>query len=138
MEFTRKIIFGLIIILFISCKSTSIVVLQEIKPLPKEVVVQKKLEYEPIYSSMKILEVSEVNGIQKFILAKLDSSAINIEIDLIGEISLDSSFSEIIGTFKVTSKSGGFLKGTIITTTHRIPTNSYLRVQIGQQAISEE
>jgi hypothetical protein len=81
MESIRKIIFVFLSVLFISCTSTVPVTLLEIKPLPREVVIQKKLEYEPIFSIMKVLEISEVNGVQKYIIAKLDTDVEEIKIE---------------------------------------------------------
>ena len=52
----------------------------------------------------------------------------------LGEISADVSFGEVIGTFKVISKSGGFVNCLIENLTHRIPANSYIRIQTGQKA----
>ena len=140
MEFVRKL--GFLIFLFfvfISCKTSQLtmITLTEIKPLPKEVIIEKKLEYEPIYTNMKILEVSEVNGVQKNIIAKIESDIDSIQVDMLGEISYDNAFSEIIGTVKVTGIRGGFLEGVIESSTHKIPVNSYLRFQIGQKAIEK-
>ena len=86
MEFIGKITVFLLSIMLFSCTSTTSVALLEIKPLPKEVVIQKKVEYEPIFSIMKILEISEVNGIQKYIITKLDADSDEINIDVLGEI----------------------------------------------------
>lgn len=140
MELVRKISFVFIIVFsLVGCTSTGTLTLAEIKPLPKEVVVEVKQEFEPVYSVMKILEVSEVNGVQKFVIAKLDKvEGKEIAIEMVGEISDDISFEKVLGTFKVTSKAGGFLKGSIETLTHKIPTNSYIRVQIGQKAKEEK
>lgn len=134
MESIRKIIIVFLSVLFISCTSTVPVTLLEIKPLPREVVIQKKLEYEPIFSIMKVLEISEVNGVQKYIIAKLDTDVEEIKIESMGEIAGNNSFDEILGTIKVISKTGGFLKCSIETSTHKIPINSYIRIQIGQKA----
>ena len=121
---------------FYSCKSSQDVVLTlaEIKPLPKEVVIEKKLEYEPIYTNLKILEVSEVNGIQKYIIAKNDTESGVLEVGMIGEIAIDNNFSEIIGTGKISSLRSGFLECEIENTTHKVPINSYIRFQIGKKA----
>ena len=137
MEFIGKITVFLLSIMLFSCTSTTSVALLEIKPLPKEVVIQKKVEYEPIFSLMKILEISEVNGIQKYIITKLDADSDEINIDVLGEIAATNSFDEVLGTIKVISKAGGFLKCSIENSTHKIPANSYIRIQIGQKAREE-
>ena len=137
MEFIGKITVFLLSIMLFSCTSTTSVALLEIKPLPKEVVIQKKVEYEPIFSIMKILEISEVNGIQKDIITKLDADSDEINIEAMGEIAATNSFDEVLGTVKVVSKTGGFLKCSIENSTHKIPANSYIRIQIGQKAREE-
>ena len=91
----------------------------------------------PIFSIMKILEISEVNGIQKYIITKLDADSDEINIDVLGEIAATNSFDEVLGTIKVISKAGGFLKCSIENSTHKIPANSYIRIQIGQKAREE-
>ena len=137
MEFIGKITVFLLSIMLFSCTSTTSVALLEIKPLPKEVVIQKKVEYEPILSIMKILEISEVNGIQKNIITKLDADSDEINIEAMGEIAATNSFDEVLGTVKVVSKTGEFLKCSIENSTHKIPANSYIRIQIGQKTREE-
>ena len=137
MEFIGKITVFLLSIMLFSCTSTTSVALLEIKPLPKEVVIQKKVEYEPIFSIMKILEISEVNGIQKYIITKLDADSDEINIEAMGEIAATNSFDEVLGTVKVVSKTGEFLKCSIENSTHKIPANSYIRIQIGQKEREE-
>ena len=51
-----------------------------------------------------------------------------------GEISVEATFSEVIGTFKVVSKDGGFVRGSIESLTHKVPSNSFIRIQTGQKA----
>ena len=139
MEFIGKIILPLIFSFCVfSCKTVTPVALLEIKPMPREVVIQKKLEYEPIFSVMKILEISEINGVQKYIIAKLEADSGEIKVDSMGEIAADNSFGNVLGTVKVLSMGGGFLRGAIETSTHKIPAGSYIRVQIGQTAKEEE
>lgn len=139
MEFIRKIIviFVLLSAVF-SCKTVTPVTLLEIKPLPREVVIEKKQEYEPVFSVMKILEISEVNGVQKYIIARLEADGAEIKPDALGEIAADTFFAEPIGTVKVLSKTGNFLRCSIETSTHKIPDNAYIRVQIGQKPKEEE
>lgn len=144
MEFIRKIIFLLTVftipLIFLACNTVKkvSVSLLEIKPLPREVVIEKKTEYDPVYSVMKIVEVSEENGIQKYLYAKLEKDSPEVVSGKLGEISSNTSFEEILGTFKIVSKSRGFVRGNIESLTHKIPSNSYVRVQIGQKAKEEE
>lgn len=134
MEFARKIILSILPFAFFSCTSMGSVALIEVKPMPREVVIEVPVEYEPIYAILKIREVSEENGVQKYIFAKLDKDVPEIKAGSLGEISADVSFGEVIGTIKVISKSGGFINCSIENLTHRIPANSYIRIQTGQKA----
>lgn len=134
MEFVRKITIVLLLVsVLFSCKTVTPAVLLEIKPLPQEVVIEQKEEYEPVFSVMKVLEISEVNGVQKYIIARLEADGADIQPDALGEIAADSSFAEPIGTIKVLSKTGDFLRCVIDTSTHKIPDTAYIRVQIGQK-----
>ncbi|MBN1616870.1 MAG: hypothetical protein JW875_06110, partial [Spirochaetales bacterium] len=71
----------------------------EIAPLPRTVVIKQVVEYEPVYSTLKIIEVSEVNGIQKFFLVKIGSDRTGISVGVRGEIADDQEFKKIIGSF---------------------------------------
>lgn len=135
MELTRKIVFAILPILCLSCKTTmGSIAMQEIKPLPREVVIATPIEYDPIYTMLKIREVAEENGVQKYLYAKLDGDISEITAGVMGEISVEATFSEIIGTFKVISKDGGFVRGSIESLTYKVPSNSFIRIQTGQKA----
>ena len=134
MEFARKIILFVFPFACLSCTTMGSISLLEVKPLPREVVIEVPVEYEPIYAILKIREVSEENGVQKYIFAKLDKDIPEVKAGSLGEISADVSFGEVIGTFKVISKSGGFVNCLIENLTHRIHANSYIRIQTGQKA----
>lgn len=138
MEFVRKIMLAALPLIFCSCKTILPASLAEIKPLPREVVVEKKTEYEPVYAVMKVLEVSEENGVQKYLLAKMDGDVKEITVGVYGEIAADTSFEPVLGTFKVLGIQGGFIRCSIETLTHKIPSNSFVRIQIGQKAKGEE
>lgn len=116
-----------------SCSSVGPLAMLEITPLPKEVVAAVKVEYEPVYAVMRVLEVSEKNGVQKNLVARLGDSKDGISKDSMGEIAADSSFGEVIGTFKVTEISGSFIRCSIETVTHKVPANAYIRIQTGQK-----
>ena len=76
MELIRKIALAILPILCLSCKTTmGPIAMQEIKPLPREVVIATPIEYDPIYAVLKIREVAEENGVQKYLYAKLDGTA---------------------------------------------------------------
>ena len=134
-----KLILLLLALFFTSCTTTVVkpAVLAELKPLPSQGVTKVK-EYEPVYAVMKILEISEENGVQKYLVAKSDPEVTEDAKNLVGEISGDIEFSQILGTYKITSISSNFIRGTILSTTHKIPSNSYVRIQIGEKLKEEE
>lgn len=142
MEFVRKVICSLIVTLvFTGCLSTKNIedplVLLELEPLPRHVEVKKQIIYEPVYGVMRALEISTQNGVQTEIMAKRGDIQEGLEKGKIGEIAENSSFGEIIGTFKITSIQNGFVTCKIENVTKKIPNNAYIRVQIGQK-IKEE
>lgn len=144
MEFVRKIVFLLIcLFLFSGCISTPMapvndpLVLVEITPLPKDIQVKKEVLYEPVYGIMRILEISQENGVQTEVMAKKGDITAGLEKGVTGEIAEDPSFGEIIGTFKITSVMNGFVTGKIETVTKKIPSNAYMRVVIGQKIKGE-
>lgn len=138
MELARKMMPLVAAFVFCSCKTILPATLAEIKPLPREVVVEQKVEYEPVYAVMKVLEVSEENGVQKYLLAKTDGDSKEITAGVYGEIAASISFDPVLGTFKVLGIQGGFIRCSIETLTHKIPSNSFVRIQTGQKAKGEE
>ena len=144
MESSRKIT-GFLVLLFVSllssCASGKIVedplVLLEVTPLPRSVVIQKKVEYEPIYGVMRVLEVSEENGVQKYLLAKAGDIKSGLTAGATGDIGTDAAFGTVIGTFKIVSMTNGFVKCSIVTVTQKVPGNAYIRIQTGQQEKSQ-
>lgn len=112
-------------------------VLVELTPLPKSVQVKKQVLYEPVYGNMRVLEITQTNGVQSELMAKVGELNGKLEKGVTGEISEDSSFSEIIGNFTISSLVNGFVTCRIDNVTKKIPNNAYIRVQIGQK-IKEE
>ncbi len=145
MEVTRKIIFTVFIaVLFgvIGCASNNIsvddtLVIAEITPLPKNVQVKKQVLYEPVYGTMRILEISLKNGVQTELMAKTGDVKTGLEKGVTGDISATSDFGEIIGTFKIVSVMNGFVTCRIESVTKKIPNNAFIRVQIGQKEKEE-
>lgn len=133
MESAGKIILVFLSFLIISCVSSTPLAMLEIKPLPREVVIEHQAEYEPIYATMKVLEISEENGVQKYLFAKVEGEVSEITAGVVGEISGDLSFDKILGNFKVISRNGNFIRCSIETLTHKVPANSYIRIQIGKK-----
>ena len=149
MESIKKIIhiqyvFLIFISLFfgISCKSAppepiiiiqDPLVLQEIAPLPRTVVARQTVtEYEPIYSILRIIEVSEVNGVQKFFLVRSGSDKTGISVGVKGDIGEDESFQRIIGNYAIIELYGDFFRCEIVELAYRIGNNAYVRVQTGE------
>lgn len=142
MELTRKIIISITLILILictGCVSSPLetqedpLVLLELTPLPKTVKKQEKVIYEPIYGIMRVLEISTENGVQTQLMAKKGDVKEGLDKGVVGDIAEDSSFGEIIGTFKIVSVANGFVTGKIESVTKKIPNNAYIRVITGQK-----
>lgn len=140
MELVGKIIAALLLLLVqASCSTTYTAInLSEVKPLKDEVVVETKVEYESIYAILKVLEVSEENGVQKYLFAKIDKDSKEISVGVLGEISADTTFSSVIGTIKIISKTGGFARCSIESLNCKIPPNSFVRIEVGKKAKEAE
>ncbi len=145
MEAVRKIgsLICLIFLLLVTgCASKEVVVedplvIAEITPLPKNIQVKKQVLYEPVYGTMRILEITLENGVQSELMAKVGDIKTGLEKGVIGEISPTADFGEIIGTFKIISIMNGFVTCRIESVTKKIPNNAFIRVQIGQKEKEE-
>ena len=145
MEAVRKIssVFLFVFLsLFIGCASKEVavedpLVIAEITPLPKNVQVKKQVLYEPVYGTMRILEITLENGVQSELMAKVGDIKTGLEKGVIGDISPTADFGEIIGTFKIISVMNGFVTCRIESVTKKIPNNAFIRVQIGQKEKEE-
>jgi len=130
------IAFG-IVFLACSCKTApnNSLVIMEIAPLPKAVVAAQKniAEYEPVYAVYRIIEVTEVNGVQKFFLVRFGADKTGIEKGIAGEIGEDAAFPRIIGTFKIIELLGDFFRCEITELAYRIGPNAHARVVIGEK-----
>ncbi|MDR1933058.1 MAG: hypothetical protein LBQ57_09605 [Spirochaetales bacterium] len=108
-------------------------VLAEIAPLPRSVVVKPVLEYEPVYSVMRIIEVSEVNGVQKFFLARAGADRTNLAEGGGGEISDDEEFKKIIGNYKIIEVFGDFFRCEVRQLDYKIGQNAFVRIKTGER-----
>lgn len=131
------------VILVFSCSSPppaiiDNLVLQEVEPLPRNVVVKQKVEFEPVYSVFRIIEVSEVNGVQKFFLVKIGADRTGITVGTTGEIAEDQEFSKIIGSCKIIEVYGDFFKCRIEELTYKIGLNAFVRFKTGEKAKEEK
>lgn len=125
---------GLLLFLICSCSNApQTIVLQEIAPLPRAVVVQQSVvEFEQVYTTLRIVEVSEVNGVQRYFLVRIGSERAGIQEGVVGEISEDASFQRVIGAFRIVELQGNFFRCEITELTHRIGTNAHVRVPTGE------
>jgi hypothetical protein len=125
-----------LVFLACSCKTPQdALVLTEAAPLPKAVVAAKQTvtEFEPVYAVYRIVEVTEVNGVQKFFLVRFGTDRTGIEAGVTGEIGEDSTFQRIIGNYKIVELLGNFFRCEITELAYRIGTNAHARVVIGEK-----
>ena len=108
-------------------------VLEEIAPLPRAVVVKPVLEYEPVYSLMRVIEVSEVDGVQKFFLARAGEDRTNIVEGKEGEIADDEDFKKTIGTYTIVEVYGDIFRCEVRRLDYRIGRNAHIRMQTGER-----
>lgn len=134
---SNSFLLSVIVLAISSCSSPpeidNSLVLLELEPLPRTVVVKQRVEFEPIYSVLKIIEVSEVNGVQKFFLVKIGSDRTGIAVGTTGEIAEDQEFSKVIGIFKITEVYGDFFKCRVEELTYKIGLNAFVRYKIGEK-----
>lgn len=133
--------------IFISCKTPEpppepvvivqdFLVLQEVLPLPRALVVAAAVVeevFEPIYTVFRILEVSEVNGIQRYFLVKIGSDRTGINVGVSESIAEDAEFEKIIGKYKIIEVFGDFFRCEIEELDYKISGTAYIRVKIGEQ-----
>ena len=130
MEPLEKIIFtALFAFLFFACESLpplviiqDPLVIEEIAPLPRAVIVKPPTEYEPVYTVLRIVEVSEVNGIQKFFLVRMGT-----------DIGDDAEFKKIIGTYKIIEVYGDFFRCEVDRLDYKIGSSAHIRIKIGEK-----
>jgi len=134
---------GALVLFLFSCQTPPVepviiihdpLVLQEITPLPRAVVARQAVsEFEPVYSTFRIAEVSEVNGVQRFFLVRMGADRTGIQIGTAGEIAEDEAFQRIIGNYRIIELYADFFRSEIIDLTHRIGVTAFARVQIGEK-----
>jgi hypothetical protein len=144
MEFVKKIralclALAVVGIVCAACSSSPPViqdplVLTEITPLPRQVVAQEPTpEYEPVYTVYRIVEVSEVSGVQRNFLVRLGADRTGITVGATGDIAEDSGFQKIIGTYRITEVYSDFFRCGIQELAYRIGSAAFIRVQTGEK-----
>jgi hypothetical protein len=108
-------------------------VLEEIAPLPRAVIIKPVLEYEPVYSVMRIIEVSEVNGVQKFFLARAGADRAHIAAGKAGEIGEEAEFKKIIGTCTIIEIFGDFFRCEVQQLDYKIGPSAHIRIRTGER-----
>ncbi|QQO09003.1 hypothetical protein [Breznakiella homolactica] len=139
----KLLIPGLLVILLTACASDppeaeiiiqDPLVLLEIAPLPRAVVVAKQVqEYEPVYTVYRIIEVSEVNGVQRFFLVRTGADKTGIEVGVTESIAEDAEFQKIIGKFKIIEMFGDFFRCQIEELDYKIGSTAYIRIKTGER-----
>jgi hypothetical protein len=86
-----------------------------------------------VYATFRIVEVSEVNGVQRFFLVRIGAERTGIQIGVAGEIAEDEAFQRIIGNYRISEMYSDFFRGEIVDLTHRIGANAFVRVQTGER-----
>lgn len=139
MESIRKIIICpvslIICLLFVSCGSTTFVLPELSIEAPDTNIVEEE-QVENVYTAYKILEITEENGVQKYVLIKVDQDALSHLVrdengDVIGKVTADMAGTQEITTCKEKSRSGGIVRLQLETSTHKIPKNSYVQLPTG-------
>jgi hypothetical protein len=108
-------------------------VLEEISPLPRAVVIKPVLEYEPVYSVMRIIEVAEVNGVQKFFLVRAGADRAHIAEGKEGEIGDEAEFKKIIGTCRIIEIFGDFFRCEVRQLDYKIGPSAHIRIKTGER-----
>jgi len=108
-------------------------VIEEIAPLPRAVVIKPVLEYEPVYAVMRIIEVSEVNGVQKFFLARAGAEKALIREGEEADIGDDADFHKIIGNCAVVEVYGDFFRCEVRQLDYKIGPAAHIRIKTGER-----
>jgi hypothetical protein len=125
-----------LLVLAYSCRTEDVLVLQEIAPIPRVVVAARQAvtEYESVYSVFRIIEVTEVNGVQRFFLARIGADRTGVEVEAVGEIGDDAAFQRVIGNYKIVEMHGDFFRCEITELAYRIGSNAHARIKTGEKA----
>jgi hypothetical protein len=109
-------------------------------PLPRAPVLSTNVvpaevisEYEPVYAIFRIVEVSEVNGVQRYFIARIGMDRTGIQVGVIGEMAEDERFQRVIGNYRITEMFSDFFRGEIVELTYRIGSTAFVRVQTGER-----
>lgn len=139
MESIRKITLCLISLFmglfFVSCGSTTFV-LPELSIAAPDTNIVEEEQVENVYTAYKILEITEENGVQKYVLIKVDQESLSHLVrdengEIVGKVTADMAGTQEITTCKEKSRSGGIVRLQLENSTHKIPKNSYVLLPTG-------
>jgi hypothetical protein len=106
---------------------------EEISPLPRAVLVRPPAaEYEPVYSVMRIIEVAEVHGVQKFFLVRAGADKTHIVEGKEAEIADDAEFKKIIGVCTIIEIFGDFFRCEVKRLDYKIGPSAHIRIKTGE------
>lgn len=138
MESIRKVIIALsslLCLFFVSCGTTTFV-LPEISIEAPDTNIVEAQQVENVYTAFKILEITEENGVQKYVLIKVDQETLSHLVkdengEVVGKVTTDMAGTQEITTCKEKSRSGGIVRLQLENSTHKIPKNSYVMLPTG-------
>ncbi len=113
-------------------------VLQNLNPLPRAVVPVYVEEFEPIYTAFRIIEVSEVDGVQRYFLARIGADRTGIEIGVTENITEDAELQKVIGKYRIVDIFGEFFQCEIQELDYKIGDTAYIRVKTGERLKAKE
>lgn len=128
---------------FVSCKSepppepivivNDPLVLQELTALPRSMTPIPVQEYEPVYATYRIIEVSEVNGVQRYFLVRMGQDKTGIAVGVTESIAEDQAFQKIIGKYKIIEIFGDFFRCQIEELDYKIGNTAFIRIKTGEK-----
>lgn len=146
MESIRKIglcLVSLFICLFFTSCGTTTFVLPELSIAAPDTKIIEEEKVENVYTAYKILEITEENGVQKYVLIKVDQDSLSHLVkdengEVIGKVTSDMAGTQEITTCKEKSRSGGIVRLQLENSTHKIPKNSYVLLPTGIKKVENK
>lgn len=109
-------------------------VIQEVTPIPRAVIIarQQVPEFEPVFATLRILEVAEINGVQRYFLVRVGADRTGIAVGVTGDIIENSVSQRVIGSYRIVELLGDFFRSEITDLAYRIGPNAHMRIQVGE------